>query len=225
MPAVSRSIEIPLLLEIARRGGMSKRVMVTTIALASNLGVSQQAVSGALIRLASKGLVERAIAARGQSVRLSKAGVGLLRAEYTVYRGLFEGGATLTIRGTVSSGLGEGAYYLSKQKYVQGLERLLRATPYRGTLNLKVSDADREWLDSLRAIPGCTIPGFEEGGRTYGPIKCINARVRGLDVIIVIPSRTHYADTLELVAACKIRDELRIADGAEMEVLVDPAQN
>jgi riboflavin kinase len=212
--------DVALLRALASRGAMLRRAKVTTSSLAFELGLSQQAVSAALIRLQDRGLVERSMAPRGQSIKLTKAGTAILKAEYAAYRRLFEGGARLTLSGKVASGLGEGAYYLSRKGYEDGLERILGKRPYRGTLNVKVDPADLGALEALQQAPGSEIPGFDEGGRTFGPIKCFEAEIGGQKAVVVMPARTHHVGALELVAAVRLRDALGLKDGSSVSISV-----
>jgi riboflavin kinase len=212
--------DVALLRALASRGAMQGRAKVTTSSLAAELGQSQQAVSAALIRLQERGLVERSMAPRGQSIRLTKSGTSILRTEYAAYRRLFEGGARLTLSGKVASGLGEGAYYLSRKGYEDGLSRILGRKPYQGTLNVKVDSADMESLEALQQAPGSEIPGFDEGGRTFGPIKCFAAEIGGHRAVVVVPSRTHHVGALELVAAVRLRDALALKDGSSVAISV-----
>jgi CTP-dependent riboflavin kinase len=46
---------------------------------------------------------------------------------------------SVTLEGTVFTGLGEGAYYISKETYLKQLTEKLGFEPYLGTLNLKLS--------------------------------------------------------------------------------------
>ncbi|MFH0815602.1 MAG: DUF120 domain-containing protein [Methanobacteriota archaeon] len=221
MKTAMQSTDMRLLRALATRGAMQRRIRITSSDLSTELDVCQQAVSTALIRLESKGLVERAMAARGQHVKITKTGASLLKTEYLVYKRIFEAGNAVELSGTVASGLGEGAYYLARRTYESGLRSILGTVPYGGTLNVRVEGTDMEALESLRGSTGLVIPGFEEGGRTFGPIKCFKARIGEMAAVVVIPSRTHYTDTLEIVAGSKLRDALKLKDGSRVVVTVE----
>jgi riboflavin kinase len=213
--------DMRLLRALAARGAMQRRVRVTSSDISKELGISQQAVSTALIRLEKRGFAERAMAARGQHVKLTKAGVAVLKSDYLAYKRIFESEGSVGLSGTVVGGLGEGAYYLAREGYERGLSRILGAPPYGGTLNVKVEGVNLEALDSLRGAPGQVIPGFEEGGRTFGPIKCFKARIDELAAVVVVPSRTHYTDTLEIVAGVRLREALNLENGSPVKVTVE----
>jgi riboflavin kinase len=209
-----------VLRRLASMGAMHRKVSVTSADLARSIEVSQQAASASLIRLHDRGYLERAMASRGQMVRLTVSGIAILKADYLAYRRLFDGIGEVEVSGTVASGLGEGGYYLSRRGYREGLERLLGAVPFKGTLNVRLSGADLELLASLRGMPGEELPGFVDGGRTFGPIKCFKAEVGGIDALVVIPARTHYTDVMELVAPVHLRIALRLAEGKAIKFKV-----
>lgn len=221
MKTAMHATDLMLLRALAARGAMQKRVRVTSSELSAELGVSQQAVSAALIRLEKRGFAERAMAARGQYLKMTKSGAALLKTEYIAYRRIFEDDDRADLTGSVAEGLGEGAYYLAREGYEFGLRKILGAAPYRGTLNVKVEGADLEVLESMRGAPGLILPGFEEGGRTFGPIKCFKARIGGLAAVVVVPSRTHYTDTLEIVATVRLREALKLENGSLVKVAVE----
>ena len=212
--------EIALLRELASKGAMQRRVKVTTTSLALELDLSQQAVSAALIRLQGRGFLERSMAPRGQSIKLTKAGIALLKAEHAAYKRLFDGEGRVSFAGKIASGLGEGAYYLSRKSYEDGLARILGKKPYQGTLNVKVDAGDLEALESLRSASGIEIAGFDEGGRTFGPIKCFRADIGGFPAVVVMPSRTHHTEALELVATVRLREALSLEDGSPVTVSI-----
>ena len=220
MSAQLRSTDLALLKALAERGAMHRKILVTSTELSTDAGVSQQAASAALIRMQQRGYLERAMASRGQLVKLSPNGVSVLRGDYALYKRLFEEEGMVQLSGAVADGLGEGSYYLSKPGYKSGMEKFLGVAPYKGTLNVKLQGADLDFLASLRGMPGKDIAGFEEGGRTFGPIKCFKAEVEGIAALVVIPARTHYTDVLELVSGVHLRTKLGLRAGSKVTVLL-----
>jgi riboflavin kinase len=215
--------DLALLRELATMGCIHKRAHVTTASLAKVVGLSQQSISLSLIRLQGRGLIERSMAARGQFVKVTKGGVAALKKEYSAYKRIFEEGDTITISGIVATGFGEGAYYLSRKGYRDALKLFLGAKPYSGTLNVKPDAEGIESLDCLSGHVGQGIPGFVEGGRTFGPIKAFKAEIEGVESLVVMPSRTHHRDVLEVVAAVNLRDTLDLKDGSRVSIKVTMA--
>ncbi len=79
------------------------------------VGVSQQSASQRILELIRDGLVARDLATRRQRIRLTPKGADVLRKEYADYQRVFEIKETLTIAGSVASGLGEGAFYMRQK--------------------------------------------------------------------------------------------------------------
>lgn len=130
---------------------------------------------------------------------------------------------TIKLSGFVTSGLGEGAFYISLEGYKKSIEKALGFTPYPGTLNIKLEPASVPYRRYLEGLPGIYIPGFSNGLRTYGAVKAFRAKIMGIEGAIVMPERTHHhIDTIEVIAPVKLRDVLNLKDGdrVEIEVLI-----
>ena len=68
---------------------------------------------------------------------------------------------SVTLEGTVFTGLGEGAYYISKEAYRKQFTEKLGFEPYPGTLNLKLStDYDIKTRREIEAYPAIEIHRF-----------------------------------------------------------------
>ena len=98
------------------------------------------------------------------------------------------------LSGTLFSGLGEGAYYISLPGYKKQFISKLGFEPYPGTLNLKISDVfHKQFFDKLSNNDGILIEGFTDKKRTYGNVKCfpctINSNIQGSIIVI---ERTHH---------------------------------
>lgn len=215
----TKPYHVDTLKHIALLGGVNAYVALSSRELGRALGVSQQSASQRILELLAAGLIERDLAARKQRVRLSAKGLDVLRREYADYRRVFElheGG--LHVRGTVASGLGEGAFYMKQRGYKEQFRRKLGFEPYEGTLNLRLRGADLSTLDILRDEEGVLIEGFSDGGRTFGGAKCLPATVNGVDCQVILPLRTHHTDTVELIARAHLRSKLGLADGDVVDV-------
>ncbi len=93
---------------------------------------------------------------------------------------LEKGKNVLTFRGTLFTGLGEGGYYISLEGYAKNLAKGLGFVPYPGTLNLRLtSEAMIEQRRRLDLMKGVEVPGFSDGKRSFGPVKCFRAKVAG----------------------------------------------
>jgi len=212
--------EVDTLKHIALRGGLSEYVTMSSEELGRALGMSQQSASQRILELLNDGLIQRDLASRRQGVKISVKGVDVLRKEFADYQRIFEVRGKLTIAGRVTSGLGEGAFYMRQKGYKDQFPRKLGFLPYEGTLNLKVSGADLAKLKILWEEGGILIDGFEAEGRTFGGAKCFAARLKSIDCAVILPLRTHHTDNLEVISREYLRGRLGLADGDLVELTV-----
>jgi len=84
-----------------------------------------------------------------------------LREVYAALGTCFEGGRkAIFINGSVFSGFGEGAYYVTKGGYREQFSEKLGFTPFPGTLNIRLKSIDDiKARKELEALPGITIKG------------------------------------------------------------------
>ena len=205
---------------IALLGGMKESISLSSRELGKVIGVSQQSASQRILELIQSGLFSRDLATRRQRIRVTSKGLDLLRKEYADYQRIFEVRETLTISGVVSSGLGEGAFYMRQKGYREQFRKKLWFEPYEGTMNLKIQRADLAKLEVLRQQPGIEIGGFEAAGRTFGGAKCFLATMGHLDGAVIIPIRTHHTDVLEFISKHAVRAALDLKDGDSVELVV-----
>jgi len=130
---------------------------------------------------------------------------------------------SLTIEGTVFSGLGEGAYYVTREAYRRQFIEKLGFDPYPGTLNLKLTtEYDVEAAADLESYPAIVIEGFKNENRTYGPVRCFHALVNNREKgAVVMALRSHYnMSVLEVIAPVYLRGKLKLKDGSRVKVTV-----
>lgn len=115
--------DLECLKRIALMGGTSTPVFLKTLSLGSELGFSPQTASRRLRSLEQQELITRVLGTDGQQVTITGDGEDALRQEYCDYYRLFgRQEKTLVLAGTVQSGLGEGAYYMSLPPYMSNLK-------------------------------------------------------------------------------------------------------
>jgi len=130
---------------------------------------------------------------------------------------------SITLEGILFSGLGEGAYYVTKDGYRKQFIEKLGFDPYPGTLNLKLAtEYDMKTLSELEVYPAVEIQGFENESRTFGSVKCypaiINNKVKGA---VLSALRSHYnSSVLEVIAPKFLRSQLKLKDGNKVKVEV-----
>ena len=214
--------DIIILLELAQAGAHTAPRKISSRELASRLGTSQQTAARWLVDIEKRGLITRIPSTRGQSVQLTKSGVSILRSAHRRLNSIF--GArqqAIKLLGRAVSGLGEGSYYMRQYGYRRQFKRTLGFNPYPGTFDLKLSGESLELKGILESSPGKRIEGFKTRERTFGPVKCFSAKIRGMRVAIVLPTRSTHSDIIELIAAKNIRESLKLKDGDSVEVEVE----
>jgi len=211
------------LLKLAEMGASRRTVKVSTEYLAEKLGLSQQTASRHLIQLEKKGWINRTITPEGCLIRITESGVGELKKLYSSLQAVFEAAYPLsvTLEGVLFTGLGEGAYYVTRDGYRKQFMEKLGFDPYPGTLNLKLAtDYDVKTLTELESFPAIEIQGFKSKTRTFGPVRCypaiINNKVKGA---VVAALRSHYkSSVIEVIAPYYLRGKLKLKDGHKVKV-------
>src|SRR3989337_3565689 len=193
------------LLKLAEMGAHRRTAKISTEYLAEKLGIAQQTASRYLIELEKKGWIKRTITPDGSLIRIDEAGIKELQKLHSNLRLWIEATypPSVTLEGTVFTGLGEGAYYTSKEIYRKQFLEKLGFEPYPGTLNLKLtSDYDLKTRMELEAYPAVEIQGFKNEDRTFGLVKCypakIDNKIKGA-LILALPSHSARS-VLDLIA-------------------------
>jgi len=217
----SRGETLAVLKLLALAGADHTAVVLTSRELGERLGVSQQAADRYLLALEKRGLITRSLAQRRQRLLLTPAAMEQLRLEHHSYRRIFEGPAKISFSGAVTSGLGEGRYYLSQPGYVVQFTERLGYPPYPGTLNVRVGGEALRKVALVGEWSGIRIDGFTTAGRTFGGATCFPAKMNGHRCHLIHPDRTHYKDVVEFVAADCLREALPVKDNDAVEIDIE----
>ena len=128
----------------------------------------------------------------------------------------------LHIKGKIASGKGKGAYFISQKQYKKQFKEQLGDFPFHGTLNITVQTDETRSL--LNKIKGVTINGFQTEKKKFGNVKCIKGTIKKeqetQNIIIIIPEKSGYTDTLEIIAPINLRKELKLNNGDNVEIIV-----
>ena len=217
------------LYKLAELGASSRTIKVSTEYLSEKIGASQQTASRHLINLEKMEWIKRTITPEGCLTKITSQGVTELKKLYSELRLIFESAypPSITLEGVLFSGLGEGAYYVTKEGYRKQFMEKLGFDPYPGTLNIKLTtEYDIKSMSELEAYPAIELEGFKDESRTFGPVKCypaiINNKAKGA---VIYALRSHYGSSvLEIISPTFLRSHLKLKDGnkVKVEILISP---
>ena len=187
--------------KLALLGAMDDYIAISSRELGEALEMSQQSASKRILELLDEKYIVRDLGARRQRIKLTQKGIDDLKKEYNEYRRIFELTDHITIHGNVVSGMGEGGYYICQDGYKAQFQSKLGFTPFEGTLNIQVDP--------------------EDDGRSFGDVIAYKAKIRNIDCAIVVPERSHYVDTIEIICQYHLRRTLSLEDGDHIDVKVN----
>ena len=224
-----KKCKLDLLVLLARKGALTERVPVSTIALSKELGdnadgASQQTVSRWLLELEGSELIEK----NGKLVRIAVAGrkkieeIALVARE-SLGKKTAKAAGGCDIKGKVMTGFREGKYYVALPEYKKQLTTKLGFVPFAGTLNLRLSrPADIDCIRRLKQTSGIQTDEFVRDGRSFGRSKCFPVLIAGkVSGALIFPARSHYGDeVVEVIAPVCLREKLKLKDGKEISIRV-----
>ena len=211
------------LAELFTKGARYNFVPITTSSLGKSINKSQQAASKHLMELEANGYVERLRSGKKVSVRITTKGHSEMIKISSVLKSSLESvPAHLEFRGTITSGMGEGAYYMSMKGYTKQFKTKLGYVPFPGTLNVKLKDKESiEAKRSLDVYTAILVDGFSDGKRTYGWVKCYPAKINGINAALILLERTHHDDSIiELISEENIKKAIKLSTGSKVTIRV-----
>jgi riboflavin kinase len=220
------------IVELLSKGARHNFVEVTTAELGKSISRSQQAASKHLLELENSGYIERIRRGQKFAVRVTDKGHAEIQNLFSsLHAALEPSPAAIDFEGSVVSGMGEGAYYMSLEGYRRQFKDKLGYEPYPGTLNVRL--VDQLYMNARRELgrhPSIFVDGFSDSTRTYGWVKCYRAIINDGAVdnaAVLVLERTHYDDRmLEVIAPVSIKQAAGIKNGDRIKVQVQlaPAQ-
>ena len=125
---------------------------------------------------------------------------------------------TLTIKGKVFSGSGDGARFIRLPWVRKQIAEKLGFIPYTGTLNIKLTAESitiKKPLENARAIEISPVKGFCRG-------RCFPAYfIKDLKCAIIIPEVENYPeDVIEVVTPVNLREKFELKDGDMVKVKI-----
>jgi riboflavin kinase len=218
-----KTVPIGALIQLAKEGAIRGGVRISLNWLADRSGISRQTAARRLAELEGQGLIERTMEPRGQNVRITSAGLAVLRAFHQELGSILKPiPRSMKLSGRVATGIGEGSYYMSQTQYIRQFEKEAGFAPYPGTLDIKLDKDSVGLKEMIARLPSREVPGFETKERAFGPVKLFPAKLRKSRVVMVLPLRSHYTDILEIIAPQNLRKALGLKDGdiVQVEVVV-----
>lgn len=217
------------LLKLAEMGANRRTTKISTEFLARKIGISQQSASRRLMELDHKGWIQRTVTPEGSLIKITESGMTELKKLYSNLCFIIEASYPLstTFEGVVFTGLGEGAYYVTRDSYRKQFIEKLGFDPYPGTLNLKlVTDYDVKTYSELKAYPAIEVEGFKNETRTFGSVLCYPAIIENkIKGAVISALRSHYnTSVVEIISPFCLRKALELKDGhkVKIEVLTMP---
>ncbi len=204
-------------------GARHNFVPVTTSSLGHSIKKSQQAASRHLMDLEKDGFVERIISGRNILVKITAKGYSeMARISGILQNNLDSQPSHAVLKGTLTSGMGEGAYYMSLRGYTRQFKAKMGYVPFPGTLNVRLDQDYVHAISQFDSLDGTMISGFSDGRRTYGWVKCFGGTLnKRIDCNLIRLERTHHDPSIiELISETGIRRAARLRNGSRITIRI-----
>ena len=206
------------------KGAKHNYVTVTTSLLGKNIKKSQQAASKHLLELEQNQFIERIINGRNISVKITAKGFSeMVKLAAVLQKSLDSFPSHVELKGTLVSGMGEGAYYMGLKGYTKQFKPKIGYIPFPGTLNVRLDQKiHQEAIKQFEILEGIKINSFSDGKRTYGWVKCFPAKLNNsVNCELIILERTHHdASIIELISKVCIRKTAKLKDGSKVSIKI-----
>lgn len=125
----------------------------------------------------------------------------------------------MKIEGTVTSGQGKGAYFMSLPVYKTQFEKQLNFVPFPGTLNIKISEGA---IDTIHQMDEDKLK-IVKGKENFGDVLLVKATLNDkIDGAIVFPKKTtHGENILEFITSKNLKETYGIKDGDSVNITIE----
>ena len=206
------------------KGAKYNYVPVTTSSLGKSIHKSQQAASKHLVDLEQNQFIERVISGRNISVKITPKGFSeMVKLSSILRKSLDSSPSYVELKGTLISGMGEGAYYMGLKGYTKQFQSKIGYVPFPGTLNVLLDQKiHQEAIKQFETLDGIKINSFSDGKRTYGWVKCFAAKLNNsTNCELIMLERTHHdASIIELISKYCLRKTAKLKDGSKVLIKV-----
>ncbi|MGY5142506.1 MAG: DUF120 domain-containing protein [Nitrosopumilus sp.] len=210
------------------KGAKHNYVPITTSSLGKNIKKSQQSASKHLLELEENQFIERIISGRNASVKITPKGFSeMVKLSNILQKSLDSFPSVIELKGTLVSGMGEGAYYMGLKGYTKQFESKIGYVPFPGTLNVRLDNKiHQESIKQFEFLDGIKIKSFSDGKRTYGWVKCFSGKLNNsINCNLIILERTHHdSSVIELISKVCIRKNAKLKDGSKVTIKI-PIKN
>ena len=213
------------LAQLLSKGARYNFIQITTTELGKSIKKSQQSASKHILELENGGFIDRLITGRHLSVKITQKGFSeLVKLHSILGSSLNLSPSHIVLNGSVISGLGEGAYYMSLKGYTKQFKAKIGYVPFPGTLNIKLNQLQAtQIIQQLDEIDNMTLDPFFDGKRTYGWVKCFHATLNdSIKCELIRLERTHHDNSvIELISKNNLRKTARLQTGSKVTVQID----
>jgi len=214
---------LAILIYLSQKIGFNKTAILSTVEIAKDMNFSQQTASRKMQELEEMQFIKKEYSPDGLKIGLTEKSAEFLKMNYNQLKNLLEKKTASTIIGIVTSGIGEGRFYVQIQKYNQVFTNLLGKKPFPGTLNIAVDKDDyREFLLNQKFT---RIEGFRTKERSFGWIDCFRVKIKlekinkHINGFIIMPERTTHPENIaEIIAPVYLRGELKLRDNDKVVI-------
>src|SRR3990172_3095379 len=212
------------LTELITQGARHNFVPITTSYLGKSINKSQQSASKHLRELEKDGFIERIMHGRKFSVKITSKGYSeMVKLSSILKSSLNSFPSFVELKGTLVSGMGEGAYYMSLKGYTKQFKSKIGYIPFPGTLNVRLDKKiHQEAIKQFENLGGIIIESFSDGKRTYGWVKCFHAKInQSINCELIILERTHHDNSIiELISKVCIRKSAKLKNGSQVTITI-----
>ena len=207
------------------KGAKYNYVTITTSSLGKNIHKSQQAASKHLLELEQNKFITRIINGRNLSVKITSKGFSeMVKLSSVLQKSLDSSPSHIDLKGTLVSGMGEGAYYMGLKGYTKQFQSKIGYIPFPGTLNVRLDQKiHQESIKQFETLNGIKIKSFSDGKRTYGWVKCFSAKLNNsINCQLIVLERTHHDDSvIELISKVCLRKNAKLKDGSKVSIKIE----
>jgi len=208
-------------------GATKNSVYISSTEIIDYISKNDESAKEIFKELEKQGLIKISGTLDDQLAMITEKGFDILKKEYSDYKFIFSAKDNyMKIKGTVTTGLGEGQYYMLKEGYINQFSKILAFKPYPGTLNVLLDSQNSNKHQKFKKEFSIRINGFTSNERTFGGGLCYPVEIGGIYAGILVPDRSHYPSNLvEIIAPVNLRETLNLEDGDDITITVNSSHD